>query len=66
MKFLSENNEEINIEYLNNTLNVISFINQMDSPDYINDILLISLIISVFGVKRVIIHKGLPKAVQKA
>ena len=67
LKFLSENNEEINIEYLNNTLNVsLSFINQVDSPDYINDILLISLIISVFGVKRVIIHKGLPKAVQKS
>lgn len=67
LKFVSENNEEINIEYLNNKLNVgLSFVNQDDSPDYINDILLISLIISVFGVKRVIIHKGLPKVVQKS
>lgn len=65
--FESNNNENINLNYLNEKLNVkLSFVGSENTPDYINDILLLSLVITTFGIKRIILHGGLPKEVQKS
>lgn len=65
--FESNNNENINLNYLDEKLNVkLSFVGSENTPDYINDILLLSLVITTFGIKRIILHGGLPKEVQKS
>ena len=50
--FESNNNENINLNYLDEKLNVkLSFVGSENTPDYINDILLLSLVITTFGIK---------------